>query len=256
MTRESSDFMEILGGFFDRLSGSGAFLFPNCREIVTETAKSALSHIDLHYVPGHKITEFMADLVNVAASISSEGWLSEDEARAQFTASTAPGSALMQHFFLEARMEQARYEPIMLTMRFDDPRSERNAILRQRLKRMLEARQSYQPMPNSFIRAIRIAGHHAIHAHCFSAYRVGPMLQFFADMIEQANQVAAESFDELAGLAALNTLLRAEGRLWKLYRYKAPRFSAKPGDPLHDGVFGIRATMLYIPGNPSRTTIH
>ncbi len=256
MARESSDFLEILNSFFDQLSDSGAVLFPNCRKIVSDAAESALSYVDLHYVPGHKVTEFMADLVNVAASISSEGWLSEDEARSQFTACTAPDSPLMQSFFLEARMEQARYEPLMLPERYDNPRSERNAILRQRLKRMLEARQSHAPLPTSFIRAIRVAGHQAIQAPCFATYRVGPMLQLFADMIEHANQVATESFDELAGLAALSTLVQEHGRLWKLYRHKAPRFSAKPGDPLHEGVFTVRANMLYIPDNSTGPTLH
>lgn len=248
--------MDILDGFLDRLNQSGAVLFPNCREIVTGIAKNTLETVDLHYIPGHKITEFMADIVNIAASISSEGWLSEAEARQQFDAFTSPESTLMQSFHQDARMEKARYEPIMLAERYQDPRSERNAILRLRLKRMLDARQSYSPVPASFVRVIRVAGHRALQAQCFETYRTGPMLQFFADMIHLADQVSEECFDEFAGIAALNFLLREDGNLWKLYKHKAPRFKAKPGDPLHEGVFKTRANMIYIPDHPSRPTIH
>ena len=256
MARESSDYLEILDGFFDRLNQSGAILFPNCRDIVTEIASNMLKSHDLHYVPGHKITELMADLVNVAASISSEGWLTPEEARRQFDAHTGTASPLIQAFFQEAKMEKARYEPIMLPERYDNPRAERNAILIYRLKRMLAARQEYDPLPSSYIRAVRMAGTRAIQAQCFATYRIGPMLQFFSDMISQANQVNEHSFDEYAGLASIAHLLREEGNLWKLYRHKAPRFQAKPGDPLHEGVFTIRANMLYVPDQPGRPTIH
>lgn len=256
MARESSDFIDILDGFLDRLAHSGAILFPGCREVVTDIAQKTLGTVDMHYIPGHKITELMADLVNIAASISSEGWLSEDEARKQFDTITAPDSSLMKSFHQEAQMEKARYEPIMLPERYQDPRSERNAILRHRLKRMLDARQTYDPLPTSFVRMIRVAGHRALQADCFVTYRAGPMLQLFADMIHLADQVANECFDEFAGIAALNYLLREDGNLWKLYRHKAPRFKAKPGDPLHEGTFKTRASMIYIPDHPSRPTIH
>lgn len=256
MVRDSNDYMEILDSFFEQLSGSGATLFPKCRESVADTARAIMQSPDIHYMPGHKITEMMANLVNLAASISSEGWLSEDQAISQWQRYTAPESTLVQAFLSDARMEKARYEPIMLAERYHTPRSERNAILRLRLKRMLDARQSYDPLPGSFVRAVRTAGDRAIHAECFATYRIGPMLQFFADMIRHADQVAEQTFDEFAGLAALVHLLREEGNLWRLYRHKAPRFRAKPDDPLHDDVFFTRANVLYVPDNPGRPTLH
>lgn len=256
MVRDSNDFMDILDGFFDQLSASGAVLFPKCREAVTTSAKSILSHPEVHYVPGHKITELMADLVNIAASIASEGWLSEAQATDQWHQLTAHESPLVQSFLAEAKMEKARYEPIMLAEQYNTPRGERNAILRLRLKRMLEARQTHLPLPSSFVRALRMAGDRAIHAECFATYRIGPMLQFFADMIRQADQIADHTFDEFAGVATINHTLREEGNLWKLYRHKAPRFRAKPGDPLHDDAFIIRAHMVFVPDHPGRPTFH
>lgn len=256
MARETTDFIEILDNLFDQLSDSGAILFPGCHDAVTEVANSIMSDADLQFVPGYKVTELMADLVNIAASISSEGWLSEEEAVQQFATYTSDQSPLVQAFLSDAKMEKARYEPVMLAETYETPHSERNAILRLRLKRMLSARQTYDPLPSSYIRAIRMAGDRAIHAECFATYRAGPMLQFFADMIRQADQIADATFDEFEGVAAINYTLREEGQLWKLYRHKAPRFRAKPGDPLHDGVFATRANMLYIPDTPGAPTIH
>lgn len=257
MARNPDDFIDILDGFFEKLHESGAVLFPNCQSMVTSTAKSIMDSTEMRYIPGHKVTELMANLVNLAASIAAEGWLTESQARDQFKALTHPTSPMIRHFMAEANMEKARYEPVMLAEHYDSPRAERNALLRIRLKRMLRARQTYDPLPNSFIRAIRVAGHRALQADCFATYRAGAMLQMFDDMIRQADQIATTTYDEFAGLAALNFTLREEGNLWKLYRHKAPRFKAKPGDPLYEGVFPTsRAHMLYMPDHPSRPTLH
>ncbi len=257
MARNPDDFLDILDGFFEKLHESGAVLFSGCQDMVTATAKSIMNQPDMRYVPGHKVTELMANLVNLAASIAAEGWLSESQAREQFKALTLPDSILIKHFMSEANMEKARYEPVMLAEHYDSPRAERNALLRIRLKRMLRARQSYDPLPNSFIRAVRIAGHRVLQADCFGTYRAGALLQMFDDMIRQADHIATTTYDEFAGIASLNFVLREEGNLWKLYRHKAPRFKAKPGDPLHAGVFpSSRATMLYVPDHPSRPTLH
>ena len=256
MVRDSNDFIDILDGFFDQLADSGAVLFPRCREAVTETARGILHRTDVHYMPGHKITELMANLVNVAATIASEGWLTEEQAVQQWQHLTAADSALVLSFLSEARMEKARYEPVMLPEHYQTPRAERNAILRLRLKRMLEARQTYDPLPSSYVRALRIAGDRAIMAECFATYRIGPMLQFFADMIRHADQIADHTFDEFVGVASINHVLREDGNLWKLYRHKAPRFRAKPGDPLHDDTFLTRANIVYVPDHPGRPTLH
>lgn len=256
MVHQSADYQDVLDKLLEQLADSGASLFPRCREEVSATARRILTQTELHYMPSYKITELLADLVNLAASISSEGWLSQEESVAQWHRCTASTSTLVQSFLSEARMEKARYEPIMLADRHRTPRSERNAILRLRLKRMLDARQTYAPLPSSFVRAVRMAGDRAIHAECFSTYRIGPMLQMFADMIRHANQVSDQTFDEFAGLESLSYLLREEGTLWKLYRHKAPRFRAKPDDPLHADVFVTRANVLYVPDRPGRPTLH
>lgn len=257
MARDSHDFLEILDSFYDQLSESGALMFPGCYDATTQAAKRIMASADLHYVPGHKVTELMADIVNIAAAVSSEGWLNDEQAAANFHELTALNSPLVQSFMSDARMEKARYEPVMLAQTYQSPRSERNAILRLRLKRMLSARQGYDPLPNSYLRAIRMGAERALQADCFADYRPGPMLQLFSDMIAIADQVADQTFDELGGVSILHEMLQENSRLWKLYKGKAPRFRAPVGDPLHENHFPLtRATMLYIPDVPGRPTIH
>lgn len=257
MRRSSNDFIDILDGFYDQLTDSGAVLFSGCHQATTDAAKRIMSQSDLHFVPGHKVTELMADLVNIAAAVSCEGWLDEQQARANFDELTGLSSPLVKTFQSEALMEKARYEPIMLAEQFKSPRAERNAILRMRLKRMLAARQYYDPLPSSFIRAIRSAAERALQAECFAAYRPGPMLQFFDEMVRYADQIFDQTFDELHGVAVLHEALCENGRLWKTFKHKAPRFRAKFGDPLHDNAFpSTRANMLYVPDKPGRPVLH
>ena len=256
MIRNKEDFLEILDSLMDQLLESGAILPETYFETLRKAAREILVHPDMNYVPGYKITELMADMVNVAASIAAEGWLSQAEAQQQLDSMLGTDSAVIRSFLSAAAMERARYEPVMLAERYHSPLAERNAILSLRLKRMLAARQTYDPLPQSYVRAVRMAGHRAIHADCFRIYRIGPMLQFFDDMIKQADQVAQTTYDEFAGLAIISDLLREEGRLWKLYRHKAPRFSAKAGDPLLSDTFTSRANMVYIPDKPGAPTLH
>jgi hypothetical protein len=257
MMRDPNDFLEILDSFYDQLTQSGALLFNDCHKATTKAATRIMNSTDLHFVPGHKVTELMADLVNIAAAVSSEGWLNEEQAASSFTELTCAKSPLVQTFQAEALMEKARYEPIMLTEPFDSPLAERNAILKIRLKRMLDARQHYDPLPSSFVRAIRTAAHSTLQADCFASYRPGPMLQMFDDMIRYADQIAEQTFDELSGMAVLSEALRENGRLWKLYRHKAPRFRAKQDDPLHSNSFPFtRAHMLFVPDQPGTPTLH
>lgn len=255
--RSTDDFLEILDGFYDQLTDAGALLFVGCYEATCDAAKRIMQSTDLHYVPGHKVTELMADLVNIAAAISCEGWLNDDQARSNFDELTSSTSPVARTFQAEALMEKARYEPIMLTDRHTSPLSERNSILQLRLARMLSARQYYDPLPMSYIRAITDAAHHATLAECFATYRPGPMLQYFDDMIRLADQINDQTFDEPQGLIALHEVLREGGRLWKLYKHKAPRFRAPDGDPLRENRFPVtRATMLFVPDKIGRPTLH
>lgn len=256
MIRNKEDFFEILDSLMDQLLESGAILPEAYFDTLRQAARAVMNHPDMNYVPGYKITELMADMVNIAASITAEGWLGAAEAQKQLEHMVGMDSPLIRSFMSDAGMERARYEPVMLAERYQSPVAERNAILTLRLKRMLAARQSYDPLPQSFVRAVRMAGHRAIHADCFKIYRIGPMLQFFDDMIKQADQVAQTTYDEFAGLAIISDLLREESRLWKLYRHKAPRFSAKAGDPLLTDTFLTRANMVYVPDKPGAPTLH
>jgi len=257
MSRDSLDFLEILDSLYDQLTDAGAMLFSGCHDATNQAAKRILQGADTRYVPGHKITELMADIINIAASVSCEGWLNDQQARHSFEELTGSKSPIAKTFESEAMMEKARYEPIMLKNRFQTPREERNAILDIRLKRMLQARQHFAPLPSSFLRIIRSAAHRALRAECFSTYRPGPMLQLFDDMIRLADQVADQTFDELEGVCTLQKLLDENSRLWRLYKFKASRFRAAQGDPLIDNHFPItRAGMLFVPDKPGRPTLH
>lgn len=257
MSRDSNDFLEILDSFYDQLTEAGALLFSGCHEATCDAAKRIMKSTNLHYVPGHKITELMADLVNIAAAVSSEGWLHEDQARSNFDELTSASSPVVMTFQAEALMEKARYEPMMLREQQASPLAERNAILRLRLKRMLDARQYYDPLPSSYLRAIRGAAERALSAECFASYRPGPLLQLFDDMIRHADQINEQTFDELHGISTLHDTLRENGRLWKLYRHKAPRFRAPAGDPLHENCFPLtRANVLFVPDKLGRPTLH
>ena len=257
MKRATDDFLDILDGFYEQLSDSGAVLYPNCYEQMRAAARRITGMVDLHYLPGVKVTQLMADLVNIAAAIAAEGWLSQSESEAQFAAMTRNDSPLVQTFVMEAEMEKARYEPVMVEERFERPIEERNAILRRRLKRMLAARQAYLPLPDVYLRSLRMAADRVMQAECFARFRPGPLLQMFDDMVAMADTVAESHWDPLKGADYLNALLAEEGVLWKRYRCKAPRFQARPGDPLHEGVFPkLRANMLYQPDLHRRPMMH
>jgi len=256
MVRNREECLEILDTLVERLLESGAALPESCRTALHLATTDVLDKPDVVYVPNYKITQLLTDVVNIAASVTSEGWLLPEEAEAQLKSLIGPESHLVRHFLSQAGMERARYEPIMLAERYHSPLSERNAILSLRLKRMLAARQTYDPLPNSYLRSVRMAGHRAIHAECFSIFRIGPMLQFFDDMIKQANVIAESTYDEFEGLSGLAHVLREDGNLWKLYKHKAPRFAAKEGDPLLTNVFTTRANMVYVPDTPGAPTLH
>ncbi|MBN65949.1 MAG: hypothetical protein CMM94_00055 [Rickettsiales bacterium] len=246
MERAQTDFLDILEAFLDQYTETG-ILFPKFRETLSKHAHAVLEHTDVQYMPGFKLTALMADMVNLAATISADGWLSEKEALKRLEEEIAIDSPMMQLFLTDARMERARYEPLMLTTRCASPLEERNAILQMRLERMIAARQSHEPLPHSFCDEVKRAGERAIEAECFSAYRTGAMLQMFSEMIDQADEVADNTYDELSGLAMLKDMLGEHGRLWKLFRFKASRFEADKDHPLQTGEWESRANMLYIP---------
>ncbi len=256
MQRDTQDFIDILQGFFDQYMGSGV-LFPEFQETVTDAALQVLGHPDVEHVPGYKITSLMADMVNIAASISSDGWLTNDEALARLESHLDLSGPLIQYFLADARIERARYEPVMLTEDHTSPATERNAILNERFHRMIDARQTYSPLPHSFVDEIAEAAELAIQADEFRYYRSGPMLQFFADMIQQADMIAEDTFDEDEGIQRLRRILSDNGRLWKIYRAKSARFSAPDGDPLYEEEFASKANMLFIPdADPMHPTFH
>ena len=70
------------------------------------------------------------------------------------------------------------------------------------------------------------------------------MLQLFAEMLEAAEAVADETFNELEGLAALHEMLSEQSSLWRRFQMKEARFRAPDGDPLHANMWPAEASVL------------
>lgn len=224
MSRDIADFHAILDQLYFQYLESYATPFAGCYEALKARADDILRDDAYTYVPGHKLTEFLADLVNIAASITSQGWLSESQAHATFHELTAANSPLMRHFTLDARIEEARNAPLMLDDRGMGVEESRLQLLTKRLELILTARQSDYPLPDSFIAIIREAAQHAFQAECFRHYRYGPLLQMVDDMLTIASDIAYQMGDEAQGQLKLRLKLKVNSALWKRYKYKSSRF--------------------------------
>lgn len=243
LQRDTDDFLEILDAFIEQHLET-APLFQGFEGILREAARAAVSEKGMRFMPGFKITNLMADMVNLAATISCEGWLSEAEAAKQLQALLDKNARLRRQFRQEVRLEGARYEPIMLSDDHATPLEQRNAMLRKKYARMVDARQSELPLPHSFIDEVMEAAERAIEAECFEVYREGAMLQFFAEMLQAADNVLEASFDELQGVSMLEEMLKPCGRIWRSFKMKASRFKAPAGDPLHTNMWPDEASVL------------
>lgn len=251
LQRETDDFLEILEAFIEQHLDT-APLFAGFEDILRKAAKEAVSEEGMHFMPGFKITNLMADMVNIAATVSCEGWLSEAEAAKQLKELLAEDAKLRRQFRLEVRMERARYEPVMLSHAHATPLEKRNAMLRKKFARMVAARQSEMPLPHSFLDMVWEVAQEAIEAECFETYREGAMLQLFAEMLQAADNVLETSFDEMQGLIALGEMLKPQGRIWRSFAMKAARFKAPEGDPLHTNMWPQEAAVL----NPAMVFDH
>lgn len=215
-------FSSIIEDFFalKPLAGPHARLL---REMVETRAQKILSHKDVRYMPAFKILDLIADMVNGATALDAEPQLRETEARALLRRALADDSPRVRQFLLDAALERARYEPMMIFGHTVAGNSVRDLTLRKRWQAMRTAHQLLDPLPAAWLAIVDAAVDAVVTAPCFANYRVGPLMQCFAEMLEMARQLQAR---QSAPETLINAL--AEGSpLWKRYALKAARYRSK-----------------------------
>lgn len=201
------------------------------RERMRKRALEILGHPDIRYMPAFKLLDLLAEMVNTAAEIAAEPQLRRNEAQALLDSHMSDTAPLIAHFILEAALERARYEPMMVEAAGADALAYRNLMLSKRWQAMLAAHQAHAPLPAEWAQAVEHAVLQVISAAAFTEYRVGPLLQFFAEMLATARQL----HETAAPLAQLNDHLGEHSPLWKRYALKNARYREHaPTDPHAD----------------------
>ena len=199
------------------------------RERMRRRALDILAHPDIRYMPAFKLLDLLAEMVNTAAEISSESQLRRNEAQALLDAHTSTAAPLVVSFMLEAALERARYEPMVVEASGADALAYRNLTLDKRWQAMLAAHQAHSPLPDDWATMVSEHVGQVIHASIFSDYRVGPLLQLFAEMLATARQL----HETAAPLSQLHDHIGEHGALWKRYALKNARFREHPSTDPH-----------------------
>lgn len=194
------------------------------RDRMRRRALEILARPDIRYMPAFKLLDMLAGMVNTAAEIAAEPQLRRNEAQGLLDAHISDTAPLIVDFMLEAALERARYEPMMLDADDADALAYRNLMLGKRWQAMLAAHQAHAPLPPEWTQAVGDAVINVISASTFADYRVGPLLQFFAEMLGIARQL----HDTAAPLTQLPAHIGEQSALWKRYALKGARFRDIP----------------------------
>lgn len=225
-TASTYDFTAIIDGFFSRKKIRG----PHSALItasVRERAMTLLSHDDVRYMPAFKILDMLAALVNIASAIMDAPQLRPNEVKALLRESFSDGTPLIRQFMLEAALERARYEPLMLATPASETTAERDIILHRRWAAMRAAHQEKAQLPDDWMDAVDTAVEHAMAVKDFQRFRQGPLLQMFAEMLA----IARKLHHQRETLEALEFAISDSGALWRRYALKTARFSEKTAKP-------------------------
>lgn len=223
------NFASVIDGFF-ALKKFESHHSATVQSLVRTRAITLLSHPDVRYMPAFKILDMLSSLVNIAAAVAGAPQLRAEEARILIRESIADSSPLVSHFMLEAALERARYQPMMLTLATTDAVHERQHILQQRWAAMRAAHQEKFALPEDWLEAVDAAVDAALAAPDFQNFRQGPLLQLFAEMLATARDLRQQQ----APLALLQSQLHTSGILWKRYALKTERYREKiPFLPQH-----------------------
>ena len=218
-TASKYDFSAIIDGFFLRQKLRGPH-----SAIITSTVRGRaldlLSHPDVRYMPAFKILDMIAALVNIASAIVEASQLRTNEVKALLRESLSDTTPLIRQFMLEAALERARYEPLMLSDMLHETISERELILQRRWAAMRAAHQEKAQLPDEWMDSIDTAIERAMVAADFRHFRQGPLLQMFAEMLATARKLHQQG----EPLNTLDSALSSTGALWRRYALKHARF--------------------------------
>ncbi len=220
------DFSTVIDGFFasKKIRGAHSGLIT---ATIRERALNLLSHDDVRYMPAFKILDMLAALVNMGVAISDAPQLRPIEVRALLRESLSDGTPLVRQFMLEAALERARYEPLMIP-ETPSAATERDIILQRRWAAMRAAHLEKAQLPDDWMDAIDSAVEHALTAKEFHRFRQGPLLQLFAEMLSLARKLNQQR----APLITLVDALAPTGALWRRYALKSARFNEKAAAPI------------------------
>lgn len=213
------DFSAIIDGLLARKKIQG----PHANVILSTTRERGLNLLslpDARYMPAFKILDMLAAMVAIAAAINNATQLRTNEVHALLRESFSDDTKLMRHFMLEAALERARYEPLMLEVKVTNPRAERSMILERRWQAMRTAHHEKVALPNAWMDIIDAAVNRALTAEIFLDFRSGPLLQMLAEMLALARKMQQQN----ESLASLEKALSPRGDLWRRYALKTIRY--------------------------------
>lgn len=226
-TATAYDFSAVIDGFFvtRKLRGAHHALITAS---IRERALQLLGHADVRYMPAFKILDMLAAMVDMGVAIAEAAQLRPTEIRLLLRESLSNTAPLVRQFILEAALERARYEPLMLSHAPRDDAGKREVILQRRWAAMRAAHQENAPLPEAWMDVVDHAVAHAMEAKDFRHFRAGPLLQFFAEMLSTARTLHQQK----SSLSQLADSLRENGALWRRYALKSNRFGEKPPVPV------------------------
>lgn len=221
-TASDYDFTGVIDGFFAQKKIDGRHSAA-IQSYIRERAHSLLAHPDMRYMPVFKILDFLAALVNIGTAVAEASQLRPNEVRALLRESLSDTAPLIHQFLLDAALERARYQPMMLQRRASDATTERLLLLQQRWAAMRAIHQEHSALPDAWIELVDHAVDAALNADEFQHYRQGPLLQFFSEMLTLARKLHSEG----ATVTMLEDALHPQKTLWKRYALKSARFEEK-----------------------------
>ena len=182
------------------------------------------------YMPSYKCLDLMHSFISRAVAIAEATQLRMHESRALLNHLMDDDTIIIRQFRLEAALEHARYAPLMLHETPSEGAAFRDALLKARWNAMLAAHQNHYPLGTAVAKTVRHHVAQMMQAECFRDYRIGPMLQLFAECLRTAREIEArnESAETLAAL------LSPAGRLWRSYALKSSRYAQT--SPIHASV--------------------
>lgn len=222
-TSSAYDFATIVDSFLAQKNIGGRHAAA-VQSAVRTRALALLETPDVRYMPAFKILDLLAALTNIGAAIADAAQLRPNEVTALLRESLSEGTPLIHQFLLDAALERARYEPLMLDARIPDAKTERALILNRRWAAMRATHQEKAKLPDAWIDTLDSAAEHVLAAPDFQEFRQGPLLQLLAEMLALARKLHHQG----EPLAALEAAVSERGALWRRYALKTARYNEKP----------------------------